>query len=101
MKPRRTLSEPRTGVRTLRRLPTPLYDDRKARIRDRWLREAVDLAEEAILVDPYPLRADRLEIDGIVYDHATDGVAIAYEVIGDGVRFLSFADVWNRGPRSA
>lgn len=84
----------------MRRLPSPLYDERKELVKDPFFREAIDLAEEAVLTDPNPLRADRLLQDGIVYDTSTLGVGLSYEVIddgeGDGVRFLSFADLWNR-----
>lgn len=81
----------------MRRIPSPLFDARKEHIRDPWLRDAVDLAEEEILADrPAPLRRDRIEIDGIIYDHSEHGVMLAYEIIdGDGVRFLAFADLWN------
>jgi hypothetical protein len=80
----------------LRRLPTPLYDERKNRILDPFFQEAIDLAEEAVLTDPNPLREDRLLQDDIVYDMSTSGVGLSHEVIGDGVRFLSFSDPWNR-----
>jgi hypothetical protein len=80
----------------LRRLPSPLYDERKAQIKDPSFHRAVDLAEEGVLSDPDPLRADRLSLDGIVYDTSILGVGLSYEVIGDGVRFLSYADLWRR-----
>jgi hypothetical protein len=54
------------------------------------------LAEEAVLADPSPTRADRIELDGIVYDTATLGVALAYQIEEEGVRFLSFADLFGR-----
>lgn len=80
-----------------RRLPSPLYEAKKALIQDPFLLEAVDLAEEAVLADPSPppLRLDRIEIDGIIYDKGTVGVMLAYQIEGDGVRFLSFGDLWN------
>jgi hypothetical protein len=80
----------------LRRLPSPRYGERKNQIEDPFFREAVDLAEEAVLTDPDPLRTDRLLQDGIAYDTATLGMGLAYELLEDGVRFLSFADLWNR-----
>ena len=96
----RKRSEPRTGGSLLRRLPSPIYDERKVQIQDPFFREAIDLAEEAVLTDPNPLREDRLLQDGIGYDTSSLGVGLSYEVIddgeGDGVRFLSFSDLWNR-----
>lgn len=80
----------------MKRLPSPLYEARKSQIRDPFFQEAIALAEEAVLADPNPLRADRLLQDGIIYDTFTSGVALAYEIIGDGVRFLSCSDLWNR-----
>ena len=80
----------------MNRLPSPLYEERKSQIQDPFFREAITLAEEAVLADPDPLRADRLLLDGIVYDTSTSGVGLAYEVIGDGVRFLTCSDLWNR-----
>jgi hypothetical protein len=84
----------------LRRLPSPLYEDRKDQITDPFFREAVDLAEEAVLADPNTLRQDRLDQDSIIYDTATLGVGLAYEIAEEdgeqGVRFLSFSDLWNR-----
>jgi hypothetical protein len=84
-------------VSVFKRLASPLYDQRKALIQDQFLLEAFELAEEAVLVDPSrpPVRRDRIEIDGIIYDAGTLGVMLAYEIEGDGVRFLSFADLWN------
>jgi len=76
----------------LRRLSSDLYDEAKSWIWDLDLRQAIDLAEEAVLADPSPppVRPDRTEIDGIIYDWATPGVMLAYEIDGDGVRFLQY-----------
>lgn len=79
----------------MRRLPSQLYDERKALIEDPLLLQAIGLAEDEVLADPSPLRDDRIEIDAIVYANSDHGVMLAYEIEGDGVRFLSFADTWN------
>jgi hypothetical protein len=80
----------------LRRLESPEYDQRKARITNPTFLKEVDLAEIAVLVEWSPgQQADTIELDGIFYQNTRDGVMLAWEVEGDGIRFLACADLWN------
>lgn len=56
---------------------------------------SLDLAEEAIIVDPVH-RVLREEIDGVVYDKNEPGVMVSFTMLDGEVYFLSFADLWER-----
>jgi hypothetical protein len=90
------------GENVLRRLPAPLYDEKKATIEDPVLREAIDLLEEHALNDRLPWvlpnEIDRTEIDGHIYlNDLVHRVAVVYDVEdGDGCRFLTCMDTSNR-----
>jgi hypothetical protein len=92
---RRRRFEPSIGESVIRRrLPSPRYDQRKAAIQDTTFLRDLELAEENVLAGPadYPIEQD---IGGIYYNKTVPGVMLAYEIEGDGVRFLAFSDLFN------
>jgi len=82
--PRRRLPAIREGA--INRKPTLAYEARKAAIIDEGLLQALTLAEEEALVDPWH-RRNRTEIDGIVYDRNELGVMLAFAIDGGDVIF--------------
>ena len=93
--PRRRLPAIREGA--INRKPTLAYEARKAAIIDEGLLQALTLAEEEALVDPWH-RRNRTEIDGIVYDRNELGVMLAFAIDGGDVILLSFAGLFNSWP---
>lgn len=78
------------------RLWAPAYQRRKATLTNDEVRRSLELAEEAISVDPLH-RGQRLEIDGVVFDGNEPGLIVTYRVESDGaILFITFRDLWNR-----
>lgn len=74
----------------------PAYRLRKATLTHDGLRRSLELAEEAISVDPFH-RHERLEMDGAVFDANEPGLIVIYRVESDGtILFITFRDLWNR-----
>ena len=74
----------------------PAYTVRKASLTNDTLRQSLELAEEAISVDPLH-RHKRLELDGLVFDANEEGLIVIYRVEPDGtIVFVTFRDLWNR-----
>lgn len=69
---------------------------RKAALTNDEVRRSLELAEEAISVDPLH-RSRRLEVDGVVFDVNEPGVIVVYRLEADGtILFVTFRDLWNR-----
>lgn len=80
----------------MRREWAPAYRLRKASLTNDEVRRSLDLAEEAISVDPLH-RGERLELDGAVFDANEPGLMVVYRVDPDGtILFITFRDLWNR-----
>ncbi len=80
----------------IRREWTPAYQRRKSRISSDEVRRSLDLAEEAITVDPNH-RLNRLDLDGAIIDTNEPGMMVAYRIEPDGtLLFVAFTDLWNR-----
>lgn len=74
----------------------PAYRLRKATLTNDDLRRSLEMAEEAISVDPFH-RSKRLELDGAVFDANEPGLIVSYRVEPDGtILFITFRDLWNR-----
>ena len=56
------------------------------------MRLSLDLAEEAIVVDPWH-RVRRIEIDDVVYDRSEPGIVVAYSIADGDIIFLTFIDL--------
>ena len=96
-----TQHPPSIGENVIKRLPSQRYDELKASIRDPQFRQAVELLEEHALIDRFPWvepnEIDRVEVGTRIYlTDAKLGAMLAYEVEDDGIRFLAFADMFNR-----
>jgi hypothetical protein len=77
----------------IKRLPSPEYDARKEAILDEGFLLDLNLAEQNVLAGPaWP--PVQLDIDGVYYDRTQRGVMITFEIEGDGIRFLSFANLF-------
>jgi hypothetical protein len=59
----------------------------KAAITDDRVRRSIDLAEEAVAVDPFH-RSRRHDADGITFDLNEPGVILGYVVEGEEVVYL-------------
>lgn len=60
------------------------------------MRKSLELAEEAIAVDPNH-RLNRLDLDGSIIDTNEPRIMVAFRVEPDGtVLFVAFTDLWNR-----
>ncbi|MGK2849893.1 MAG: hypothetical protein ACSLFN_03140 [Candidatus Limnocylindrales bacterium] len=80
----------------MKRLWAPAYRLRKATLLNDDIRRTLELAEEAISVDPFH-RSLRLELDGVVFDANEAGLIVIYRVESDGtILFITFRDLWNR-----
>ncbi len=76
---------------------TKAYRLRKAALARDDVRQSLELAEEAISVDPIHRGAGRLELDGVVIDTIEPGMMVSFRVDDDGtVLFVTFRDLWNR-----
>ena len=84
-----------TGEGEIEARRSPTYARLKSALTDEALRLSLDLAEEAIAVDPHH-RHLRREIAGVVYDLGEPGVMVAFRVEGGIVVFLAFADLGSR-----
>lgn len=74
----------------------PAYRLRKATLLNDGLRRTLELAEEAISVDPFH-RSLRLEVDGVVFDANEPGLIVTYRLEPGGtILFITFRDLWNR-----
>ncbi len=82
-------SSPRIGECDINAKPTPEYAARKEALTDEQARFSLELAEEAIAVDP-DHRNHRRDVDGIVYDYGEPGIMVSF-VIEDGeILYLKF-----------
>lgn len=75
---------------------TPQYKRRKAAIQSDDVRRSLELAEEAVLVDPHH-RHNRRDLDDVTWDTNEPGIALAYHLDRDVLVYVTFIDLWNRG----
>lgn len=75
---------------------TPAYTRRKRAILDDETRLALELAEEAIIVDPSHDRRRVVRPDGIRVDWNEPGVFVRYLFDGDLLLFVEFRAYWHR-----
>ena len=83
-----------TGEGDIKPKSSPAYTVRKAALTDEQARLSLELAEEAIAVDP-DHRDRRIEIDDVIYDRSEPGIMVAYSVVDGEVVFLTFRDLFD------
>ena len=72
------------------------YQRRKAALSSDEVRKSLELAEEAIAVDPSH-RLNRLDLGDAIVDVNEPGMMVAFRIEPDGtILFVAFADLWNR-----
>ncbi len=75
---------------------TKAYRERKAALASDEVRRSLELAEEAISVDPVH-RSGRHAIGDVIIDANEPGLMVSFRVESDGtVLFVTFRDLWNR-----
>jgi len=80
----------------MKRAWAPAYQRRKAAIANDEVRRSLELAEEAISVDPNH-RVGRLDLGDAIVDLNEPGMMVAFRVEPDEtILFVTFRDLWNR-----
>jgi hypothetical protein len=74
---------------------TPTYRRHKQAISTDRARRALELAEEAIIVDPHHRWRRASRPDGIVVDLTEPGLLVKFRIEGDLLLFVDFEDLWN------